>query len=102
MRLEHARRGIELVLAEIGERGAPARLEAGSSLLDQLLPARGQRGQHDPLVLLGAVPLDQSGGGQRVEHLGRGRGGDVGRERELPRRQLGLPSASPNSSPYCA
>jgi hypothetical protein len=82
--VEHRRRDPQLLVGELCQRRAPTGLDRAAALLDELASVRRQRGQHDPLVLVGADAGDEPGGREVVEHLGHSRGGEVGLIAELP------------------
>ena len=91
----------QLLVAELGERGAPARLVARVALGDELAAALGQRGQTTRRSRSRAGAADEAGG------LEAPRASPSRRRREVGGIASSLEdssvcSRSPNSRPYCA
>ena len=59
-----------------------------ASLREKLASARGEAAVHDATVAFGAGALDEAHLGEAVEHLGDGRGREVGGESDLAGRAL--------------
>jgi hypothetical protein len=88
--LEHDGGYHEFVFAEGLQCGAELRLEAGPPLLDQHAPAVGERGEDHAPVAVGALALNETGGGQSFQHLGHARRAQIGGIREVAHRHLSL------------
>src|SRR5207237_10182118 len=78
----------EIVVAGLGEFCLPALLDVCVPFGEELASACGEGAGDDATVALGAGALDEAHFGEAVEHLGDGRGGEVGGECELAGGEL--------------
>ena len=88
--VEHGGGDQQISLAEPFHRGAEARFEPGTALLDEFATALGERGEHYAPIAVGAVALDEARPGEPFEHLGDARRAQVGGVREVAHRHLTL------------
>jgi hypothetical protein len=88
--LEHSGGYHEFALAEGLQGGSELRFEASAPLFDESLSAVGEPGEDHAPVPVGALALDQTGGGQSFQHLGHARRAQVGGIREVAHRHLGV------------
>jgi len=88
--VEHGGGDEQISLAEPFHRGAEARFEPGTALLDEFATALGERGEHYAPIAVGAVALDEARPGEPFEHLGDARRAQVGGVREVAHRHLTL------------
>jgi hypothetical protein len=95
--LEHAAHPVEhgsghekLLIAERVEGGAQPWFETSAALLHEVAAGIRERAEDHAPVLVGAVALDQPGGGEPFQHLGHAGRAELGRTREVAGRHTGL------------